>query len=53
MTQVIKSNVYAFLDLGMILYILTPYVAMNFYVIFDQLSETLNVSTYFGESVLI
>ena len=52
MIQVFDSNVYALLDLGASLSFVTPYVAMNFDVIPEQLSEPFSVSTPVGESIL-
>ncbi|KAH0669048.1 hypothetical protein KY289_023541 [Solanum tuberosum] len=45
MIQVFDSNVYALLDLGASLSFVTPYVAMIFDVIPEQLSEPFSVST--------
>ncbi|KAH0715889.1 hypothetical protein KY284_008794 [Solanum tuberosum] len=52
MIQVFDFTLYALLDLGASLSFVTPYVAMNFDVIPEQLSEPFSVSTPFGESIL-
>ncbi|KAG5570110.1 hypothetical protein H5410_059876 [Solanum commersonii] len=52
MIQVFDFIVYALLDPGVILSFVTPYVAMNFDVIPEQLSEPFSVSTPVGESIL-
>ncbi|KAH0705892.1 hypothetical protein KY285_010419 [Solanum tuberosum] len=52
MIQVFKSNVYTLLDPKASSSFVTPYVAMNFDVIPEQLSEPFSVSTPVGESIL-
>ena len=52
MIQIFEFTIYAFVDLGESLFFVTPYVAMNFDIIFEQLSEPFSVSTPVGESIL-
>ncbi|KAG5599215.1 hypothetical protein H5410_030585, partial [Solanum commersonii] len=52
MIQVFDFIVYALTDPGASLSFVTPYVAMNFDVIPEQLSEPFNVYTLVGESIL-
>ena len=53
MIQVFDFTVNAFLDLGASLAFVTPYVAMNFDIILEKLSEPFSVSTHIGESIII
>ncbi|KAG5614612.1 hypothetical protein H5410_014436 [Solanum commersonii] len=53
MIQVFDFTVYALLDPGVSLSFVTPYVAMNFDVIPEQLSEPFSVSTPVGRSILV
>lgn len=46
-------DIYEFLYLGASLYFVTPYVAMRFNIILEQLIEPINVSTPVGESILV
>ncbi|WMV10108.1 hypothetical protein MTR67_003493 [Solanum verrucosum] len=52
MIQVFDFTVNALLDPGASLSFVTPYVAMNFDAIPEQLSEPFSVSTPVGESIL-
>ena len=52
MIQVFDITVYALLDPGSSLSFVTPYIAMNFNIIPEQLSMPFNVSTPVGESIL-
>ncbi|KAH0658156.1 hypothetical protein KY289_026904 [Solanum tuberosum] len=52
MIQVFDFTVYALLDPGASLSFVTPYIAMNFDVIPEQLSEPFSVPTPVGESIL-
>jgi len=52
MLKVFNSDVYALLDPEASLYFVTPYVAMNFDVLPEQLLEPFSVSTPVGESIL-
>ncbi|WMV44903.1 hypothetical protein MTR67_038288 [Solanum verrucosum] len=52
MIQVFDFTIYVWLDPGASLSFVTPYVAMNFDVIPEQLSEPFSVSTPVGESIL-
>ena len=52
MVRVFDFTFCALLDPRASLCFVTPYVAMNFEVYPEQLSETFNVSTPFGESIL-
>uniref|UniRef100_M1DUV7 Gag-pol polyprotein n=1 Tax=Solanum tuberosum TaxID=4113 RepID=M1DUV7_SOLTU len=53
MIQVFDFTIYALLDPGASLSFVNPYVAMNFDVIPEQLSEPFSVSTPVGESILV
>ena len=53
MIQVFKFYVYVFLDIGASLSFVTPYVAMNFYVIHEKHSEPFSVSTPVGNDILV
>ncbi|KAH0678989.1 hypothetical protein KY284_020074 [Solanum tuberosum] len=53
MIQVFNFNFYALLDPGASLSFVTPYVAMNFNVLPEQLSEPFRVSTHVGESIVV
>ena len=52
MIRVFNLTVYALLEPGVSLYFVTPYVAMNFEIILEKLSEPFSVSTPVGESIL-
>ena len=52
MILVCGFTVYALLDPRESLYFLTPYVAMNFEIIPEQLNKPFNVSTPIAESIL-
>ena len=53
MIRVFEFTIYALLDPGArIFFFVTPYVAMNFEIIPDQLSKLFNVSTHVGEFIL-
>ncbi|KAH0776371.1 hypothetical protein KY290_007782 [Solanum tuberosum] len=52
MIRVFDFTVYALLDPGVSLSFVTSYVAMNFNVLPEQLSESFSVSTPVGESIL-
>ncbi|KAG5586168.1 hypothetical protein H5410_046602 [Solanum commersonii] len=52
MIKVFTFDVYAFLDPGASLFFVTPYIAMNFDTLSEQLLEPFKVSTPVGESIL-
>uniref|UniRef100_M1DU27 Gag-pol polyprotein n=1 Tax=Solanum tuberosum TaxID=4113 RepID=M1DU27_SOLTU len=52
MIKLFTFDVYALLNLGVSLYFVTPYIAMNFDIIPEQLLEPFGVSTLVGESIL-
>ncbi|KAG5571462.1 hypothetical protein H5410_061228 [Solanum commersonii] len=52
MIKVFTFDVYALLDLGVILSFLTPYIVMNFDILHEQLLEPFSVLTHVGESIL-
>jgi len=52
MIQIFYFNIYALLNPGASFSFVTPYVAMNFNVLPEQLSEPSSVSTPVGESIL-
>ena len=52
MFRVFNSKFYALLDLRESLYFVTPYVAMYFHVIPEQLFDSFSASTPFNVSIL-
>ena len=52
MIQVFNLDVYASLDPGASLSFVTSYIAINFDILPDELSESFRVSTHVGESIL-
>ena len=52
MIKVFTFDVYDLLDLGMNLYFVNPYIAMNYDILPKQLFESFSVSTPVGECIL-
>ena len=53
MIKVFNFDFYAFLDPWAILYFLTPYIALNFDILHEQILEPFSASTPICESILV